>query len=193
MAQPIPPTPPGQQPKLLDRVRIAIRLKNYSIRTERAYVSWIERFIRFHNLRHPQEMGVPQIEAFLAHLAVEGNVAASTQNQALSALLFLYKQVLQQELPAKINVLWAKRPERLPMVLTRAEVRQIIDQLVGIHHLMAMLLYGTGMRLMECIRLRVKDIDFGQNLILIRDAKGKKDRVTLLPDRAREPLQRQLA
>lgn len=193
MAQPIPPTPPGQQPKLLDRVRIAIRLKNYSIRTEQAYVNWIERYIRFHNLRHPQEMGVPEIEAFLAHLAVEGNVAASTQNQALSALLFLYKHLLAKELPAKINVLWAKRPERLPTVLTRAEVRQIIDQLSGVHHLMAMLLYGTGMRLMECIRLRVKDVDFGQNLILIRDAKGQKDRVTLLPDRTREPLHRQLA
>lgn len=190
-------TPPaqssGQQPKLLDRVRIAIRLKNYSIRTEEAYVAWVERYIRFHKLRHPLEMGASEIEAFLAYLAVEGNVAASTQNQALCALLFLYKHVLDQELPAKINVLWAKKPERLPTVLTRQEVWQIIDKLSGVHHLMATLLYGTGMRLMECIRLRVKDVDFGQNLILIRDAKGDKDRITMLPESTHEPLQKQLA
>jgi len=190
MAKPTPP--PNQPPKLLDRLRIAIRLKNYSIRTEQAYVAWAERYIRFHKLRHPQEMGAPEIEAFLAHLAVECNVAASTQNQALCTLLFLYKHVLDQELPAKINVLWAKKPERLPTVLTREEVWQTIDQLSGVHHLMATLLYGTGMRLMECIRLRVKDVDFGQNLILIRDAKGDKDRITLLPKSTQESLQKQL-
>jgi len=194
MAKPTPsPQVPNQPPKLLDRLRIVIRLRNYSIRTEEAYVSWVERYIRFHKLRHPQEMGAPEIEAFLAYLAVEGNVAASTQNQALCALLFLYKHVLDKELPAKINVLWAKKPERLPTVLTRQEVWQIIDKLSGVHHLMATLLYGTGMRLMENIRLRVKDVDFGQNLILIRDAKGDKDRITMLPDSTREPLQKQLA
>lgn len=189
----LPPQVPNQPPKLLDRIRIAIRLKNYSIRTEEAYVSWVERYVRFHKLRHPQEMGAPEIEAFLAHLVMEGNVAASTQNQALCALLFLYKHVLDKELPAKINVLWAKKPERLPTVLTRQEVWQIIDKLSGVHHLMATLLYGTGMRLMENIRLRVKDVDFGQNLILIRDAKGDKDRITMLPESTRDPLQKQLA
>lgn len=189
----IQPITPDKQPKLLDRVRITIRLRNYSIRTEEAYVAWIERYIRYHKLRHPQEMGAPEIEKFLAYLAVEGNVAASTQNQALCALLFLYKNVLNKELPANINVLWAKKPERLPTVLTRDEVWQIIDKLSDLHHLMATLLYGTGMRLMECIRLRVKDVDFGQQLILIRDAKGDKDRITMLPESMKEALHKQLA
>ncbi|MBV7333909.1 integron integrase [Chloroflexi bacterium TSY] len=181
------------QPKLLDKVRAKIRFKNYSIRTERSYVSWITRFILFHNKRHPTEMGVPEIESFLTHLAVKENVAASTQNQALCALLFLYKHVLDIDLPLPVTPLWAKKPERLPIVLTREEVWQVIDQMSGLHQMMATLLYGTGMRLMECIRLRVKDVDFGQRLIIVRDAKGQKDRTTMLPESLEQPIQNQLA
>lgn len=183
----------GQQPKLLDRVRDKIRLKHYSIRTEQAYVDWIRRFILFHEKRHPKEMGAAEIEAFLTHLAVRGNVAASTQNQARSALLFLYKEVLDQELPWLDNVEQAKRPQRLPVVLTHAEVKIVLDRLSGTHRLMANLLYGTGMRLMEGVRLRVKDIDFERREVLVRDGKGGKDRVTPLPLALVEPLQNHLA
>ncbi|MFQ5859378.1 MAG: phage integrase N-terminal SAM-like domain-containing protein, partial [Anaerolineae bacterium] len=168
--------------KLLDRVRQTIQLKHYSIRTEEAYVSWIKRFILFHNKRHPREMGVPEIEAFLTHLAVEQHVAASTQNQALQALLFLYREVLKQDLERPIDAMRAKRPKRLPTVLTREEVREVIGCLAGTHRLMAKLLYGSGLRLLECLRLRVKDIDFSQHLIVVRDGKGMKDRVTMLPN-----------
>ena len=173
----------GKTPRLLDRVREAVRRLHYSIRTETAYVQWIKRFILFHGKRHPLEMGEREVEAFLSHLAITGNVAASTQNQAMSALLFLYKIVLDRPLRGRIDALRAKRPERLPVVLTRAEVRAILAQLDGDKHLMASLLYGSGLRLMECLRLRIKDIDFGQNHILVRDGKGQKDRVSLLPDR----------
>lgn len=168
-------------PKLLDQVRDRIRVKHYSIRTETQYVQWIKRFILFHNKRHPQEMGTAEVEAFLTHLAVDGHVSASTQNQALSALLFLYKEVLGIDLPWLNNVVRAKQPQRLPVVLTRSEVREVLARMNGMYGLMANMLYGTGMRLMECVRLRVKDVDFERNEILIRDGKGGKDRVTMLP------------
>jgi integron integrase len=181
-----------QPPKLLDRVRAVIRTMHYSIRTEEAYVQWIKRFILFHGKRHPLEMGERQVEAFLTHLAVEEDVAASTQNQAMSALLFLYKIVLDRPLQGCIDALRAKRPRRLPVVLTRAEVRAILDHLEGEKHVMASLLYGSGLRLMECLRLRVKDVDFGQNHLVVRDGKGQKDRVTLLPRSLIEPLTTQI-
>ncbi|NOZ51372.1 MAG: integron integrase [Chloroflexi bacterium] len=182
-----------QRPKkLLDQVRDIIRLKHYSIRTEQAYVDWIKRYILFHNKRHPQGMGAPEIEAFLTHLAVERNVAASTQNQALSALLFLYRDVLKLEIGANIDAVRAKRPKRLPVVMTKEEVRQVLDQLSGAHRLMAQLLYGSGLRLMECVRLRIKDVDFQQHQIIVRDGKGGKDRITILPESLVIPLQRRL-
>jgi integron integrase len=162
-------------------VRERIRVKHYSIRTETQYVQWIKRFILFHAKRHPQEMGVAEVEAFLTHLAVEGRVSASTQNQALSALLFLYKDVLAIDLPWLDNVVRAKRPQRLPVVLTRSEVREVLVRMSGVYGLMANLLYGTGMRLMECVRLRVKDVDFERGEILIRDGNGGIDRITMLP------------
>ncbi len=174
--------------KLLDRVRDAIRLKHYSIRTEEAYVNWIKRYIFFHDVRHPAEMGAAEVEAFLTHLAVKENVAASTQNQALSALLFLYREVLHQDL-GPIDALRAKKPKRLPTVLTKEEVHRVLGHLSGIHQLMAKLLYGSGLRLMECLRLRVKDLDFAQRAILVRDGKGEKDRVTMLPESLVAPLQ----
>ena len=182
--------------KLLDQactelcrsVRDAIRLKHYSIRTEQAYVNWIKRYIYFHNVRHPAEMGAPQVQAFLTHLAVEENVAASTQNQALSALLFLYKEILHRDL-GPIDAMRAKKPKRLPSVLTKEEVHRVLGHLSGTHLLMAKLLYGSGLRLMECLRLRVKDIDFAQRQIVVRDGKGEKDRVTMLPESLVSPLQ----
>ena len=170
-----------QPPKLLEQVRDRIRVKHYSIRTETQYIQWVKRFILFHDKRHPRDMGVAEVEAFLTHLAVEGNVAAATQNQALSALLFLYKEVLGMALPFLDNVTRAKRPQRLPVVLTQGEVRAVLERMKGMHGLMASLLYGTGMRLMECVRLRVKDVEFERREILIRDGKGAKDRVTMLP------------
>ena len=178
--------------KLLDQVRDAIRLKHYSIRTEEAYVTWIKRYILFHNKRHPLEMGIPEIEAFLTHLAVDQKVAASTQNQAFSALLFLYREVLKKDLDGPIDAMRAKRPKRLPTVLTKEETLNVIGQLSGTHRLMANLLYGSGLRLMECLRLRVKDVDFAQRLIVVRDGKGMEDRVTMLPDSLVTPLQEHL-
>lgn len=145
--------------KLLDQLREVLRLKHYSYRTEEAYTDWVRRFILFHNKRHPNEMGAPEIQAFLAHLAQDRNVSASIQNQALSAILFLYREVLHQEIEP-ILLSGAKRPERLPTVLTRQEVLRLINYLSGLHKLMAQLLYGSGLRLMECVRLRVKDVDF---------------------------------
>jgi integron integrase len=167
--------------KLLDQVRDAIRLKHYSIRTEQAYVGWIKRYIYFHGMRHPSEMGAPEVEAFLTYLAVKENVAASTQNQALSALLFLYREVLQQDL-GPVDALRAKRPKRLPTVLTKDETLRLIGCLSGTHQLMAKLIYGSGLRLMECLRLRVKDLEFDRRAIIVRDGKGAQDRVTVLPD-----------
>lgn len=176
-------------PKLLDQVRARIRVKHYSIRTEDQYVFWIKRFILFHGKRHPRELGAGAVEAFLSDLAVNGRVAASTQNQALSALLFLYREVLEIQLPWLDNLTRAKPSQRLPVVLTPAEVRAVLERIDGVYGLMARLLYGTGMRLMECVRLRVKDVDFGRNEILIRDGKGAKDRVTMLPAALAGPLQ----
>lgn len=180
-----------QQPpkKLLDQVREALRLKHYSYRTEETYIQWIRRYILFHQKRHPQEMGVPEIERFLTHLAVEGNVTASTQNQALSSILFLYRHVLQQELDNRINAIRAKRSQHLPVVLSPEEVFTVIRQTTGIHRIMLQLLYGSGLRLRECMQLRIKDIDFAQSQIIVRSGKGGKDRVTLLPQAVIEPLQ----
>lgn len=167
--------------KLLDQLRDKIRLKRYSIRTEKAYVDWVKRYIFFHNKRHPNEMGEIEIMQFLNSLVLERNVAASTQNQALCALLFLYKDLLKIDLDWIKNIQWAKRPKRLPIVFTRDEVNRILMILDGIKLLMASLLYGSGMRLMECLRLRIQDIDFGYKQIVIRNGKGKKDRITMLP------------
>jgi integron integrase len=169
------------KPRLLDRVREAIRTRHYSRRTEKAYVHWIKRYIFFHGKRHPAELGAPEVTAFLTSLAVHDQVAASTQNQALSALLFLYREVLGVELPWLDDVVRAKRPLHLPVVLTRDEVRAVLQRLDGVPRLMALLLYGAGLRLLECCRLRVKDVDFATNQIVIRDGKGHKDRVTMLP------------
>lgn len=181
------------KPRLLDQVRDKIRFKHYSIRTEHAYVDWIKRYILFHGKRHPQEMGKQEAEQFLSHLAVDRNVAASTQNQALSAILFLYKEVLEQDIGWLENVERAKRPARLPVVLTATEVRAVLAYLEGRYRLMANLLYGAGLRLMECVRLRVKDFDFEYRQITVRDGKGQKDRLTMLPDVLIEPLQTHLA
>jgi integron integrase len=179
-------------PRLLDQVRTALRLRHYSYRTEESYVNWITRYILFHAKRHPQDMGRPEIEAFLAHLAVQGHVAASTQNQALCALLFLYHEVLAIDLDGPIDIVRAKKPQRLPTVMTKAEALQVIAGLSGVPHLMAKLLYGSGLRLMECVRLRVKDIEFERREIIVRDGKGMKDRVTMLPDALIVPLQEHL-
>jgi integron integrase len=176
--------------KLLDQMQETLRLKHYSYRTEEAYLDWARRYILFHGKRHPAEMGVPEIQAFLAHLASERNVAASTQNQALSAILFLYRDVLHKELePVLLSS--AKRPERLPTVLTRDETLRVIQQLTGVHKLMAQLLYGSGLRLMECVRLRIKDMDFEYKTITVRDGKGEKDRIAPLPDSIFPDLRRQ--
>ncbi|BAM00921.1 MULTISPECIES: integron integrase [Caldilinea] len=184
------PKPTGK--KLLDVVRDTIRRKHYSIRTEEAYVNWIRRFILFHGKRHPKDMGAAEVEAFLTHLATEGHVSASTQNQAFSALLFLYREVLHRELDAPVHALRAKESRHIPAVLTREEVRQVIAQLSGVYQLQARLLYGSGLRLLECLRLRVKDIDFQRRAITVRDTKGNEDRITMLPDSVIEPLKEYL-
>jgi integron integrase len=167
--------------KLLDQVRQAIRIKHYSYRTEQTYVDWIRRFILFHNKKHPKDMGIAEVEAFLGHLAVVGNVAASTQNQALSALLFLYKIVLEQELES-VDALRARKSRYLPTVLTKEETKAIIYELHGQHKLLVQLLYGTGLRLSELMSLRIKDIDFSHQQIVVRDTKGHESRVTMLPN-----------
>lgn len=182
----------ASNPKLLDEVRAHIRRLNYSIRTEDAYVDWVRRFVLFHDKRHPRTMGGPEMEAFLTHLAVVGKVSASTQNQAKSALLFLYREVLQIDLPRLGDVVSARQGKRLPVVLTMAEVQAVLARVTGTTGLMLRLLYGSGLRLMECVRLRVKDVDFGQMQILVRDGKGDKDRVTMLPQSLVEPLQTHL-
>jgi len=177
--------------KLLDQVREILRAKHYSYRTEETYIDWQRRFILFHEKRHPKDMGAPEIQAFLNHLTSERNVSASTQNQALSAILFLYREVLHKEIDP-ILISSARRPERLPTVLTPEETLRVIDHLNGIHKHMAQLLYGSGLRLMECVRLRLKDLDFEYKTITVRDGKGEKDRVTLLPDSVAPGLQRQI-
>ncbi len=188
----LPAAPPHNKPKLLDQVRDVIRRKHFSIRTEQSYVDWVRRFILFHNKRHPREMAEAEVTEFLTHLARDGRVAASTQNQALSALLFLYKQVLKQEIGWLEGVERAKRPARMPVVLTHDEVHKIFAHLHGTLRLMAGLLYGSGLRLMECVRLRVKDVDFGYVRIIVRDGKGAKDRVTMLPVNLAKSLERHL-
>lgn len=180
-----------KKPKLLDQVREKVRLRNYSYRTEQSYVAWVKRYILFHDKKHPSEMGKQEVEAFLTHLAVKRDVAASTQNQALSALLFLYNEVLEQPL-GYVDVMWAKKPKRLPVVLTRTEVKAVLAQMSGTPLLISQLLYGAGLRVMEGLRLRVQDVDFGQHLIVVRDGKGQKDRTTPLPATLIEDLQAHL-
>src|SRR5882672_5711919 len=169
------------KPKLLDQVREAIRTRHYSLRTEKVYAHWVKRFILFHNKRHPREMGEAEVGQFLSFLATELHISASTQNQALNALLFLYREVLETPIGYINGVVRAKRPKRLPVVLSRQEVKAILEFLEGTEWIMAMLLYGAGLRLMECLRLRVKDIDIASNQITVRGGKGDKDRITMLP------------
>jgi integron integrase len=182
-----------KSPKLLDQIRNAARLRHFSIRTEEAYLNWIKRFIIFHNKRHPRDMSAADIEHFLSHLATERNVASSTQNQALSAIIFLYREVLKLDMPRLEDVVRPKRPKRLPVVLTRDEVQAVLSKLSGSHWLMASLLYGSGLRIMECVRLRSKDVDFDSNQLIIRDGKGGKDRVSVLPQALIRPLQLHVA
>jgi integron integrase len=177
--------------KLLDQLRDTLRLKHYSYRTEEAYLDWAKRYILFHNKQHPANLGAPEVQAFLVYLATQRQVSASTQNQALSAILFLYREVLHKDLEP-ILPSSAKRPERLPTVLTRQEALCVISQLGGTHKLMLQLLYGGGLRLMECVRLRLKDIDVNYKTITVRDGKGEKDRVTPLPDSILPELLRQV-
>lgn len=179
-------------PKLLDVLRDEIRTRHYSARTEKAYVRWVERFIRFHAMRHPAEMGADEINAFVTSLAVRDGVSASTQTQALSALLFLYRHVLGYDVGEMHGLVRAKPSEHIPVVMTRAEVRAVLAELTGQYWLMASIMYGCGLRLSECLRLRVQDIDFGANEILVRDGKGGKDRVTMLPQSLKGPLRMQL-
>ncbi|MGH8214493.1 MAG: integron integrase [Rhodanobacteraceae bacterium] len=180
-------------PRLLDQVRGRIRRLGMSIRTEEAYVGWVRRFVLANGKRHPRELGAREVEAFLTGLAIHGHVSASTQNQALSALLFLYREVLQQELPWMDDIRRAKRSRRLPVVLTRSEVAALLQEMDGVTWLMASLLYGAGLRLMECVRLRVQDVDFARREITVRRGKGGKDRRTMLPAISVEALQGQLA
>lgn len=191
---PVSPPPRGAQgPRLLEQVRNAIRVRHYSYRTEQAYVDWVRRFVLHHGKRHPRELGAEEVTAYLTHLARDRGVSASTRSQALAALLFLYKAVLGVELPWMDSIERAKRPVRVPVVLTRDEVRALLAQPEGSKWLMASLLYGSGMRLRECLKLRVKDVDFGYVQITVRDGKGGKDRVTVLPAGLAEPLRVQLA
>lgn len=180
------------KPRLLDQVRDRIRAKHYSYRTEQAYLNWIRRFILHHEKRHPCDMGHTEISAFLTYLATQRRVAASTQNQALAAILFLYREVLDREVGELEGLVRAKRPARLPCVLSREEVRAVLERLDGTCRLMASLLYGSGLRLTECTRLRVKDVDIAHHQLIIRDGKGRKDRVTVLADRVSFDLERHI-
>ncbi|MCM5682494.1 integron integrase [Schlegelella sp. S2-27] len=182
----------SRPPRLLDQIRHRARLLHYSLRTEDTYVDWVRRFILFHGKRHPREMGAAEVAAFLTHLAVDRQVAASTQNQAKAALLFLYGQVLGLDLPWLADVVAAKVPRRLPVVLTQREARDLLLQMNGTMWLAAALLYGTGMRLLECLRLRVKDVEFERRELIVRQGKGNKDRVTVLPENLLLPLQQQV-
>jgi integron integrase len=181
------------EPRLLEQVRQSLRLRHYSYRTEEQYLGWIRRFILFHRKRHPRDMGAAEVEAFLTHLAVRGDVAAATQNQALAALLYLYRHVLKLDLPWLQNIVRARKPKRLPLVLTPEETRAVLAQLSGVYWLIGTLLYGSGVRLMECLRLRVQDIDFSYSRVTVRGGKGAKDRVTVLPGSVVEPLRVHLA
>ncbi len=181
------------QPRLLDVVRARIRARHYSLRTEKAYVFWIRRFVRFCRMRHPRDLGAPEVEAFLTHLAVDAKVSASTQNQALAAILFLYRNVLEIKLPWLESVVRAKPSVHLPVVLSRAEVQRLLGLLSGTPWLIASLLYGSGMRVLECLQTRIKDIDLKRCEILVRDGKGAKDRVTVLPEALVQPLEQHVA
>lgn len=187
-----PPAPPLTAVRLLDQVRERIRYKHYSLRTEQQYVYWVRAFVRFHTLRHPREMGAPEVEQFLSWLAVERKVAVSTHKQALAALLFLYRSVLGVDLPWLSQFERPKTPVRLPTVLSREEVSALLNAIEGPVGDLAGLVYGTGMRLMEALRLRVKDVDFQRRLIVVREGKGNKDRVVMLPDRCEHALREQL-
>jgi integron integrase len=176
------------RPRLLDRVRDSVCARHYSIRTEEAYAGWVRRFVLFHGKRHPSEMGESEINAFLSHLATAEKVSASTQNQALAALLFLYQKVLEKPFPKLESLIRAKKPRRVPVVLTREEVRAVFAKLDGVSKLVATLLYGSGLRLLEALRLRVKDVDVSRNQITVRDGKGQKDRLTMLPASIQGPL-----
>lgn len=178
----------GNPPKLMDRFREALRSRHYSRRTEETYCHWVKRFIFFHHVRHPAEMAESEINAFLTNLAVKDRVSASTQTQALSALLFLYRHVIGREVGNIEGLIRARKPKRLPVVLTREEVKSVIGTMNGIHCIMAGLMYGAGLRLMECLRLRVQDIDFAGSQIIVRDGKGAQDRITMLPEACKAPL-----
>lgn len=180
-------------PRLIPRVYAALRARHYSRRTEEAYVGWIKRFIFFHGKRHPSSMGADEVNAFLTSLAVDANVSASTQMQALSALMFLYREVLREPLPWLDDLVRARRPFRVPVVLSPEEVRRLFDHLDGTPRLIALMLYGAGLRLLECLQLRVKDVNFARNEVFVRDTKGKRDRVTVLPRSAIDPLKEHLA
>jgi integron integrase len=179
---PSSPDSPNKAKKLLDQLRDAIRAKHYSYRTEQTYIDWCKRYILYHNKRHPAEMGIPEIQAYIVHLATDQHVAASTQNQALSAILFLYRNVLLREIEFPTDLLRAKKPSRLPTVLSKAEAMAIIHGMHGTPRLMTQLLFGSGLRLMECLRLRVKDIDFASRQLIVRDGKGENDRSVPLPE-----------
>lgn len=191
MSQSIPAPANAKPPKLLDRLRFELRTEHYARSTEQAYVDWAHRYILFHNKRHPAEMGAEEIKRFLTHLAVERHVAASTQNQALCALLYFYRKILKKEIK-QVEVVWAQRPKRMPEVFTPEEAMAVIDRLTGKYWMTGMLMYGAGLRVIESLRLRVKDIDFGYKKITVRDGKGEKDRVVMLPEVLIEPLQKHL-
>ncbi len=192
LQRPTPFAGTGARPRLLDQLRQALRSRHYSRRTEQTYVMWVRRFIQFHRLRHPADMAEPEINAFLTHLAVREQVSASTQTQALSAILFLYRHVIGREIGDLGDIIRARKPKRLPVVMTREEVKAVLSHLSGDKWLMASLMYGAGLRLMECLRLRVQDLDFGANQITVRDGKGFKDRLTMLPQVVKKPLQEHL-
>jgi len=181
-----------RNPKLLDQLKEALRSRRYSRRTEETYCHWVKRFIYFHHVRHPADMAEPEINTFLTHLAVKEKVSASTQNQALSALLFLYRYVIGRRVGELGEVIRARKPQRLPVVMTREQVKAVLEQLTGDKWVMGSLMYGAGLRLMECVRLRVQDVDFSRNEILVRDGKGAKDRITMLPESLKTPLQEHL-
>ena len=181
-----------KKPRLLDQVRDILHAKHYSIRTEESYIKWIKQFILFHGKKHPRDMGEKEINEFVTYLAVKRNVAASTQNQALCAIMFLYKEVLNREIDKLGEIIWAKRPEKLPVVFTVEEVKAVMKHLSGLKWIMANLLYGSGLRLIECLRLRVQDLDYGNKQIIVRNGKGAKDRATLFPEIVKEPLKKHL-
>jgi integron integrase len=180
------------QPRLMDRMRGALRSRHYARRTEKAYCLWVERFIRYHQMRHPSEMGEAEINAFLTHLAVDCKVSASTQNQALAGLLFLYRSVIGREVGDLTGVIRARKQKRLPVVLTREEVRALLEEMDSVCWLAASLMYGTGLRLTECLTMRVQDVDFARGQVTVRDGKGGKDRITMLPESLAEELRHQL-